>query len=249
VRLGDKHCSFAVTDRAGQELYELAYCSVPELDEHQLSAFRSKYPLIAEPFSEVQITYDHSRAMLMPSWCFKTEDSPVLLKMMHGDLYGCHIISELVPGWQLYNIYCMPRDVQDWVNQQYPRVNFRHQYSLFLKTIPATSAGCLLVDFRPEEFTVMASQGSRLLLAQTYEYSVPEDVVYRLLKICRSFSLLQEDVLVRISGLVEQRSALYRDLYQYFLHVEFREAGWKDPGSEYPAQFFTSLNDLALCVS
>jgi hypothetical protein len=187
--------------------------------------------------------------MLMPSWCYQPESAPALLKTMHGDLYGCHVLSELVPGWQLYNIYCLELDVQDWLNQQYPRGLFRHQYSLFLKTLPATSSGCLLVDFRPEEFTVLAVQGSRLLVAQTYEYSAPADVLYRLLKICRSFGLSQEEVLLRISGLVDESSALYRDLYQYFIRVEFREAEWNNPASEYPAQFFTSLNDLAICAS
>ncbi len=249
IRLGDRHCSYAVTNLSGNELYELAFCSVQSLGEQELAAFRSTFPRTAEPFQEVQITYDNAKAMLMPSWCYRAEDSNALLKAMHGDVYGSHIISESIPAWQLYNIYCLPLDVQDWISQQYPRSNFRHQYSLTLKSIPATSSGCILVDFRPEEFTVMAAQGSRLLVAQTYEYSAPEDVLYRLLKICRTFSLVQEEVLIRISGLVDQQSALYRELYQYFINIQFREATWKDSANDYPAQFFTSLNDLAICAS
>lgn len=249
LRFGDRHCSYAITDLSGNELYELAYCSVPLLSENELSAFRSAFPRTAEPYHEVQIIYDNAKAVLMPSWCYHIEHSKVLLKAMHGDVYGSHIISEAIPVWQLYNIYCMPLDVQDWINQQYPVSSFRHQYSLTLKNIPATVGGCIFVDFRPEEFTVMVAQGSRLLVGQTYDYSAPEDVIYRLLKICRTFSLIQEEVLLRVSGLVEQQSALYRDLYQYFIHIQFREATWKDSAKIFPPQFFTSLNDLAVCAS
>jgi hypothetical protein len=49
--------------------------------------------------------------------------------------------------------------------------------------------------------------------------------------------------------MIDQQSALYKELYQYFLHIEFRNASWTIPADEYPAHFFTSLNELAQCVS
>jgi hypothetical protein len=52
-----------------------------------------------------------------------------------------------------------------------------------------------------------------------------------------------------LSGLIDKQSALYKELYQYFINIEFSEAGWNMAGTEYPAHFFTSLNDLAQCVS
>ncbi|HNA96743.1 MAG TPA: DUF3822 domain-containing protein, partial [Chitinophagaceae bacterium] len=65
----------------------------------------------------------------------------------------------------------------------------------------------------------------------------------------QQFSLSQQTVSVRLSGLIDKQSALYKDLYQYFREITFREAGWHTVEPEYPAHFFTSLNDLAPCVS
>src|SRR5690606_135547 len=106
--------------------------------------------------------------------------------------------------------------------------------------------------FRSEDFSLVVTRGSKLLLTQTFPYSTPADFVYYLLDACRQFSFSQETVRIYLSGLIDRESALYREVYQYFLHIRFRESEWKVPGAEelaYPTHFFTSLNDLAKCVS
>ena len=113
------------------------------------------------------------------------------------------------------------------------------------------AGGNLLINFRNEDFTVLGSNNNKLLLSQTFQYSTPADVIYYLLKICQQFNLSQQEVHLGISGLVDQESKLYRELYQYFLHVKFLEANWVIPASannETPAHFFTSLNDLSRCA-
>ena len=249
LRMGEKHCSYAVTDLSGNELYELPYCPVQSLNQNDLSALRSAYPRIAAPYHQVQITFDNSKALLVPSLHYQPEEARRLLRTIYGDMYGCDVMAEPVVAWQIYTIYGIPMDVQDWLNQQYPVKTSRHQYTLLLKTIPARPEGCLFVDLRPTEFTVMTSRGSQLLSAQTYEYSVPADILFRLLHICKSFDLRQEEVLLRISGLIEEESALYRELSLYFLRLEFRRSGWTQIDTLYPPQFFTALNDLAVCAS
>ena len=90
-------------------------------------------------------------------------------------------------------------------------------------------------------------------MAQTYYYLKPEDVIFNLLKTCNRFSFSQDDVLLKVSGLIERQSALFKELYQFFLRIEFRNA--PDWGSistgevAYPAHYFTTLNDLAQCAS
>ncbi|MBL0129692.1 MAG: hypothetical protein IPP43_00005, partial [Chitinophagaceae bacterium] len=47
---------------------------------------------------------------------------------------------------------------------------------------------------------------------------------------------------------IDKQSSLYKELYQYFIGVEFSDASWNSM-REFPDHFFTSLNDLAKCVS
>jgi Protein of unknown function (DUF3822) len=195
------------------------------------------------------VAYDFPQSILAPSVFYKPEESQALLNTMYGVLPGTHIISERIAEWQLYNTYAISAEVQQWVNKKFPAAQFWHQYSLGIKKINAAdSGGCLLVDFRENDFTLLAANSSRLLLAQSFSYTTPDDIVYYLLKTCRQFSLLQKEVQLQLSGLIDKQSSLFKELYQYFIHIAFREADW-NAGSEYPAHFFTSLNDLAKCAS
>jgi hypothetical protein len=118
--------------------------------------------------------------------------------------------------------------------------------------MPAGQQDRLLVNIHTDEFSFIAIKENKLLIAQTHLYASPEDICYYLLKTCHQFSLSQEQVLVSVSGLIEKESQLYRELYQFFIHVAFREPGWTLPATgehDYPAHFFTTLNDLARCAS
>ena len=128
----------------------------------------------------------------------------------------------------------------------------QEEYGSLLKAlygINGTSA--IVTETIPEWqlYNVYAARQDILLLSQYYPYSTPGDVVYYLLKICHQFSLPQQEVQLQLSGLIEKQSALYKELYQYFIKIDFRDASWNIPDSEYPNHFFTSLNDLAQCVS
>ena len=249
VRLGERHFSFVITNRGGNEFYELAYCALDHCNEHELAECKKSYPALANDFFKVMIAYDHSQSLLIPSAHYQPGESSLLLKTMTGDLYGSHVISEKVNDWPLHTVYGMPKDVQDWMSQQFPSANSGHQYTLSLKDIKTNPSAYILADFRTDDFTVLAGREDHLLLARTFTYSTPEDVLYYLLKVCDEFSLSQQDLQLRLSGLIDQHSSLYRELIQYFIDVQFREADWTNNESEYPAHFFTSLNDLAKCAS
>ena len=111
----------------------------------------------------------------------------------------------------------------------------------------APDHGIIYVDFRTDDFIISVAMNSKLLLARSFSYSIPEDVIYQLLNVCKQFGLSQQHVKLSLSGLIDKQSALYKEIFQYFIHVGFREATWNN--EDYPAHFFTSFNDLARCVS
>jgi hypothetical protein len=96
-------------------------------------------------------------------------------------------------------------------------------------------------------------KNNSILLAQIFAYSKPADILYWLLKICKELSLSQNEVKLSISGLIDGRSAMYKELDQYFLNIEFASIAngvkLSNPFHEYPIHFFSSLYKLAACVS
>jgi len=250
LRLGEKHGSFAISNKSGSALYELAYCSVDSWNENELTDFFSAFSSLQNSFYQVQIVYDFRESLLISLSNYRAEDAGLLLNMVgSNNSSNSTIVSEPIAEWQLYNIYGVPKEIHEWIGKKFSSARFWHQNTIGIKNINAGgSDGSLLVDIRKDDFTVIAAKANKILMAQAYAYATPEDILFYLLKICQQFSLSQREVALQLSGLVDKQSALYKELFQYFINIAFREASWNVKG-DYPAHFFTSLNDLAKCAS
>jgi hypothetical protein len=247
IRIGEHHCCFAITNAAASQLYQLTYYSADEINADLLNEIFSAHTGLNNSFSQILICYDYANSIIVPSIHYDINNAGLLLNTVNGYTVNNRIVSEAVAGWQLHNVYAVPEDVHEWINRKFPSGKTGHNYSLGIRNIrSADVSGYISLDILPKDLSVVSGKENKLLLAQSFPYSTPADVIYYLLKFCQQFNLSQQDVKLFISGLIEKNSTLYRELHQYFLHVEFREASWNN--DEYPAHFFTSLNDLARCA-
>jgi Protein of unknown function (DUF3822) len=253
IRLGAKHCCFSITDFASGELQRLAYYTAEEVNEPFLTELFTAHPELNVSFYQVLVCYDHPESSLVPLKYFKQEDAGALLKALYGINAEASVLVDPVDQWQLYNVFAVPKEVHDRMIRKFAFGKYLHQYTLGINNMNGKHpGGDLRVDFRKEDFIVLATKGNDLLLAKTYLYSTPADVLYYLLRICRQFGLSQQEVQIDLSGLVDQQSALYRELDQYFLNIAFRQSPWAITASNDspdPAHFFTSLNELSRCAS
>jgi Protein of unknown function (DUF3822) len=253
LRIGNDHISFCSTDKHAGEIFQLTYAAGNTgtgsgWKEEALAALEQTWPLLKESYYQVLIAYDFPQSVLMPMQQYRLEEGNNLVSSLYGRAAAAVTVAEPVTEWQLMNIYSVPQEVKDWVAKTFPAARQMHQFTVGLKNLQAGEPeGCINLDIRQQDFTILAGKNGKFLLAQTAEYSAPEDILYYLQKIIAAFSLSQPETRLLLSGLVDRESALYRELYQYFIRFEFRDAGWKT--REHPAHFFTSLNDLARCVS
>ncbi len=253
IRIGERHFGFSVSSVNAGELFTLNWYTEVDMNATTLNDIFWKHSELRASYRHVFICYDYPQSVMIPLNQYKQDDARLMLQTMFGISGKDAVVNEPVSGWQIYNVFAVPKDVYDWVNEHYPSCNYWHTYTIGIKNAVVTDfEGSLAADFRTDDFSLVATRGSKLLLTQTFPYTTPADFIYYLLDACRQFSFSQETVRVYLSGLVDKESSLYKELYQYFLHVRFREPEWKVSGLEeqqYPAHFFTSLNDLAKCAS
>jgi len=245
LRLGEKHASYAFVDTNLNVASELGYYSTAEWTKDELHALAFSLDLKIRTPQKVQVGLDHSTAFIAPA-----NISSAVMTAMHSFSSSEIILQEQAPGWQQINVFVIPQLLQHWVNEQFPDAGCVHQLTCMMKLVPSTSQqGTLIVDLREKEFQLLCGKKGQLLLSKEFPYENHEDVIYYLLQTCRQFELSQEDVELKLSGLIDKGSVLFKELYQYFIKVELRNPGWKLPDSDLPSHFFTSLNDLAACAS
>jgi hypothetical protein len=167
------------------------------------------------------------------------------------DQHAQQYLHDSIPEWQMVNMFSLPKALYQTLQQSFSTVNFCHAYTPTIKMYNGYVADHqLMVHFTPEYFRVLLKKDAAIHLAQTYSYTSPLDVVYFLLKISYEFNLDQSSVYIILSGLIEKDSSMYTEVEQYFANVHFAHPPEiKLPDNSHPQYFFTSLYNLATCVS
>lgn len=247
--IGEKHISYAITDYNSKDVKQIAWDSAEVVNVSALEEWYNLHPTLKNDFSKIQLGYNFSQSTFISAADFQKEKEKEILMNFLDINNSSIIVSEPIIEWQLVNTYAIPVSIYNWVNEKFPAANYSNQYSVIIKSVNAAYAeGSLIIDFRPEEFSVIVKKQNNFLLAQTFCYSQPEDVIYYLMKIVQQYAISQQEVVLQLSGLIDWQSSLFKELYQYFINIEFREGDWILPPTEYPSHFFTSLNDLVRCV-
>ncbi|WP_028786271.1 DUF3822 family protein [Terrimonas ferruginea] len=251
ISVSDTHVSYAISNAAGDTLYSLKWFSLPELTVEALDTLRQSNSAFSGSYHHIHIAYLYPQTLLTPAADVSAASGGRLLNLVHGKPDTDVVLDEVLAGGHIRQVYSVPKDVHEWLQQYFPQAVFHHGYALFVnRMIDATENGILAVDFRNEEWSVVAGASGKPLLAQTFPYHTPADVLFYLLKICQELGLKQDSVQLQLSGLVAEKSALYKELSQYFRELAFHEATWGSIGNgETPSHFFTSLNELSLCGS
>jgi hypothetical protein len=170
------------------------------------------------------------------------------VKSFFMDTAHCQVLEDKIAEWQIINAYLLPSSVYGLLNNG--STHFFHTYTPTLKVYNGFVAeNQVSINFSPKQFRVLVKKEGKLQLAQTYSYTVPLDVVYYILSIYQQFNLSKEETFLLLSGLIEEESALYKELKSYFLNLHFHEAQESTVLAEgYPQHYFTSLFNLAACA-
>jgi hypothetical protein len=246
-----RHCSFAVMNYLSKELVEFGYYTSTE-DENDYKSFFEGIGSLNNRYYQTAIGYDSNESVQIPSVVYKYEDGQLNLDATFGKSVHTAVVSENVPGWNLYNVYRLPSSLHSAISWKFLSAKSWSIHSVWLKGHASKNDEAMIIDFKTDEFSVVILKNNKLLLAKTFSYTSPEDVLYYLLKCCQQLNLSQQTVKLSLAGLIEKDSAVYRELYKYFINLEFESLSAEVKLSEaltiHPEHYFSSISKLAACV-
>jgi len=248
---GARHCSFAIMNYLSKELVEFGYYTSAE-DENDYKSFFEGIESLNNRYYQTAIGYDTNESVQIPSVVYKYEDGHLNLDAAYGKNGHATVISENVPGWNLYNIYRLPSNLHSAISWKFLSAKSWSIYSVLLKDYSSKNDEAMIIDFKTDEFSLVVLKNNKLSLAKTFIYTSPEDVLYYLLKCCQQLNLSQQAVKLSLAGLIEKDSAVYRELYKYFVNLEFEtlsaDVKLAEALTVHPAHYFSSISKLAACV-
>ncbi|MHA4847079.1 DUF3822 family protein [Flavitalea antarctica] len=207
--------------------------------------------------ARVVMVYHYPDSTLVPENYFQADLNRSVLDLMFGDAEKGLVMSEKVDVLPVYNVYRIPPDIHRLFQQKFTSSSYWHYYTLQLsffqveKDSPADLAR-IRVMFYADKFIVGAFRDGELLIMQSFNYQTPEDVSYYLLSVLKAHDVRQEDVVLKISGLIDEDSILYTELNKYFQYLVWDPLPAAiDPAGilkQFPSHYFSPLVRMALCV-
>ncbi|MEO8823463.1 MAG: DUF3822 family protein [Ginsengibacter sp.] len=205
--------------------------------------------IFSKRFKKVCVIFSFPQSVLIPLSMYHHEKNQTVMNMMFGDVDTNDIIlSDVISDQSLYNSYRISAATLEMVKNQFPNASIAHQYSLILKK-PLHGKDRLTVIFYTQKVVVHLVKEGKHQLMNSYSFTAEKDISYLLLNICKQFQI--RNVHLVLCGLIEENSALYKEIYKYFDDIElpaFREGYQYSEGiTSFPSHYFSHIFDADSC--
>ncbi|MEO7266209.1 MAG: DUF3822 family protein [Ferruginibacter sp.] len=214
---------------------------------NEMEKLLSSEEILQQPFLSVALCSNVKEAILVPEKYFNVQNAEAMISLQYGNGYDGKILSEETPVINAVVAYKPATTFIKIWNQKFPGSTTHHSTALQLKdkSFDANVLDCII---SPLFIKLFLYKNGMLQIVQQFDYKVPADVVYHMLNSCMQFELEPAKVFILLSGLIEENSALYQEIYKYFLQVKFMESPTdlcSEAFQEYPSHYFSSLIHLA----
>lgn len=202
-------------------------------------------------YSRTDIIWCNEQSIITPQQFFAREESAAALNLVYGDAAICNTKHDLVLKHQVYNVYRVDAALEKLVTEKFNTAAQWHQYSLLLNFAAATE-NLLYCNFNAGNITVMLRKQKQLQVVQTFAYSTAQDAAYHLLNVCSCYNVNAAETVITASGMIDEASNLYAELYKYFAGINFLQLPeafeYCDEINNYPAHYFSHIFTTAACV-
>lgn len=248
VYIGTNCVGLCVNAPHSTNAYYLAWYSSIAINVATLNEIYWQHAELRLPYKSVTICYDGTSLLVPAHLHLSTEESEALWQMKDFNAGAYITCKEDVTIWQSQLYYGVEESISTWIQGKWPAHTPTHVMNVLLKNGQLTSSSTSInVYILPHTILVTASNKGQLILAQDYQYTTKEDVVFYVLKICEAWNLDPENVELKLSGLINEDSQLYKELYLYVRNIGFATDSFAV--GDYPSHFFLLLKWIAQCVS
>ncbi|MGH2563451.1 MAG: DUF3822 family protein [Ginsengibacter sp.] len=205
--------------------------------------------LLSENFKNVYIIYSLPESVLIPFSLYSSNENANVLNCIHGDLHkGVSILTDLIAEKGIYNCYRIPIEIISLIKSKFPDATHRHQYTILLKQLPI-KGDKMSVIFYPQKIVMVLTKKGKLQFINSFYYRTAEDVSYILLNTCNQFDV--QNIPVEVSGLIENSSPLFKEIYKYFNTVYCTElpkgCNYSQEITSQPSHYFSHIFAIDSC--
>ncbi len=208
--------------------------------------------IFKESYTSINICYDFKESLLVPEAYYLHATAESMLNMVFATDEDCTINTEPIKSRQIVNMYAVNNKLRAAITKQFPLASVHHTSSLQLQ-MDTTDTIQLIGIFFHNRLKIILFKDDLVQMVNQFHYNTPVDAAYHLLNCCSQYNINPVELKLILSGMIDEKSKLYEEIYKYFLNIKLNEPGAGIELHEriklYPAHFFSHLTWLISCVS
>ncbi len=206
---------------------------------------------LQQSFSSVNILHNVKESTLVPDNFHHPMMKEEILTTLFGSDRQTVIFDEHIRNKNITNIYRVAKPVVELLRESFPFSSAYHTNTLLVPQLRGGGVRLYCIVSQQTVKIVLLNE-EVLQLTQQFCYQTAVDVVYHLLNAAERYEFPPENVELILSGMIDESSNLYKELYKYFLQISFAELpsgiAINDGFDEHPPHFFQHLILLSACV-
>lgn len=198
----------------------------------------------------------YPKSTLVPRPFYSKEQEAQFLTVNHKAEDDDVIYSDQIMGFNAYNVYYVPEQVEHAFKKLFPKIKLMHYASPLLESLAGKFSNStqkkVIVHIQSGAFDVIVIKGKELLFYNNFSYVTAEDFMYHLLFCCEQLKLSPEELDLLISGEIDRTSTLFNLIKKYIRNVGFinrpEAYGFSYKMDELPGHYYYNLFNQYLCV-
>jgi hypothetical protein len=239
-------------DVRGIAVYNLTDKALPGEMADNISGILQAAPIFKKNYASVTICYDFKESLLVPETFYDAGSAEAMLNLIYASGSESNCKTEAAKDNRFVVVYAVYKKIEEILAAYFPNAEVHHATRFQLEKMYSDDNVMYCIFFHNSIKVLLFNNGS-LQLVQQFSYNQPVDASYHLLNCCEQYDSKPSEIRLVLSGMIDEKSKLYSEIYKYFLNIEFEKPddniSLHDRIKFYPPHFFSHITGLALCVS
>jgi len=181
---------------------------------------------ISKTFNTIDVVYHNELFTIVPSALFDPARLTEYLKYNTKILSTDFIVYDEIKPFKLVVIYIPFANINNFLFDRFGSFSYHHHMTVFITKVlndATPSQRQVVVNLSQENFDIVAHEGKKMLLANSFTYENPEDFLYHILFCYEQLNFdPNRDILV-IRGQLDTHGELYQLTHTYIRHIKLSE--------------------------
>lgn len=181
---------------------------------------------VFKKFNTIDVVYRNELFTIVPSALFDPERLTDYLKYNTKILSTDFIVYDEINPFELVVIYIPFANINNFFFDRFGSFSYHHHMTVFIKKVlndATISQRQAVVNLGQENFDIVAHEGKKMLLANSFTYENAEDFLYHILFCYEQLNFDPNRDTLIILGQLDRNDELYQLTHTYIRHIKLEE--------------------------